>query len=397
MPTGADGFSPSQRLMGRNFTIPGIYLEKSALPTLVKLAEEQDPSNRSLTAHGLMALLRAERDSVVSTRKLAKAISHKVCTDERQTLHFGDWVYVYRQDKNHIKGKWVGPARVVGGHSRLVLVELAGKIYRTSAQLFCHVSVAKGQIGALEGDTLGQPQASDVGIPLGYNLALSPDVKLPPTLTSDDALPAEWQGWEDATDQAGPVEKKPSEADGGHNSVSQQASEPDVASPQGEPEESKEERMALVPSADAYAEKGGDVEGKPHSATTQLFGPVSEWAKYTAKGPTVSNRLCNEGAWMSAKVKKLTALYKYGSVEKVSRAYAPEGARVLDTLWVNTLKIDPVAGNADPTEYHLGDFYRAKSRLTVRGDQEDVTDAPVASPTANKAVLRGWPLPWCPS
>ena len=56
MPTGADGFSPSQRLMGRNFTIPGIDLEKSALPTLLQIAEDQDPASRTLKAHGRMAL-----------------------------------------------------------------------------------------------------------------------------------------------------------------------------------------------------------------------------------------------------------------------------------------------------------------------------------------------------
>ena len=114
--------------MGRNFTIPGLDLEKSALPTLIQIGEHKGPAARTLSAHGLMAVLREEHESEDCRRKLAKTISHKVRIDKRLKLHYGDWVYVYREDKNHIKGRWVGPARVVGGHSRLVLVEQAGKI-----------------------------------------------------------------------------------------------------------------------------------------------------------------------------------------------------------------------------------------------------------------------------
>lgn len=379
MPTGTDGFSPSQRLMGRNFTIPGIDLEKSALPTLLQIAEDHDPANRTMKAHGLMAILRAEHETVSNSRKLAKAISHKVRTDKRQKLHFGDWVYVYREDKNHIRGRWVGPAKVVGGHSRLVLVELAGKIYRTSAQFLCHVSAVKEQIGAPEGDTAGQPQDGDVGFPLGDNLALSPDVTLPPALADGEGLPEEHLGWADAESTAQPAASEPNDQPSMDND--------DVANV-SDGDDTKAERIALITNAEAEPEASDDDEAKPQASVTQPFGAVSEWAKYTTKGSTVPNRFCNDGAWLEAKSKELNALYKYGSVENVKMGDVPQGVRVLDTLWVNTLKLDPIAGNAEPTEYHLDEYFRAKSRLTVRGDQENVSNVPVASPTADKAVLR---------
>ena len=62
-----------------------------------------------------------------SSQKLARVISHKVRTDKRKQLHYGDWACVDLEDKSHIKGRYVGPARVVGGHSRLVLLNLQAK------------------------------------------------------------------------------------------------------------------------------------------------------------------------------------------------------------------------------------------------------------------------------
>ena len=118
------------------------------------------------------------------------------------------------------------------------------------------------------------------------------------------------------------------------------------------------------------------------------MGAVSEWAQYALKGSTVPNRHCLGTAWLEAKQKEIAALYKYESVVEVPWSDVPSEVRVLDTLWVNTLKLDPLSGGTDPTEYHLDEYYRAESRLTVRGDQEDSTNVQVASPTADKAVLR---------
>ena len=187
MPTSSDGFSPAQRLTGRNLNIPGLDLEKTNLPVLLGIAEDRDPASRIIKAQSLMLKVREEFASNDNAKELARAISHRVRTDKRQALHLGDWVYVWRQDKNHIKGKYVGPARVVGGHSRLVLIELSGKVYRTSAQFIIHVSNVKSDIGAAEGDTLGQPSSGDVGFPITENMMLSPDVAMPPALNAEEA------------------------------------------------------------------------------------------------------------------------------------------------------------------------------------------------------------------
>ena len=351
---------------------------------------------------------------------MARAISHRVRTDKRQALHLGDWVYVWRQDKNHIKGKYVGPARVVGGHSRLVLIELSGKVYRTSAQFIIHVSNVKSDIGAAEGDTLGQPSSGDVGFPITENMMLSPDVAMPPALNAEDADLA----WPDIGQAANEINEsyslqlpqepdleKTADAPASLSSLTtpRQNSGPSTQDLEGEntivlPKEpefgvgnsieglsaedetninNNENRVLL---AHESCENNDEDFRKPKSSPA--VGVTSEWAKFAEKGKTVPNRYCSEGAWNEAKMKEINALYKYDSVEEIPLTSAPEGARILDSLWVNTIKFDPIDNNSDPTEFHLDEYYRAKSRITARGDQEKDLDLLLASPTADRSILR---------
>ena len=71
-----------------------------------------------------------------------------------------------------------------------------------------HVGDVKAQIGAPEGDALGQPLDSDVGHPLTEEVALSPDVKLPPPLVSEGALPTEQEAWQALAGDNGEAEEK---------------------------------------------------------------------------------------------------------------------------------------------------------------------------------------------
>ena len=423
VPTGPDGFSPAQRLMGRNMNIPGLDLEHTKMPTLMALAEDGDPSKRILESHGLMAMLREEHSKADNSAKLARAISHRVRVDPRSKIRFGDWVYVYRRDKSHIKGKWTGPARIVGGHSRMLLVELAGKLYRTSTQFISHVESVKECVGAHESDTLGEPIPIDQGYPVTTEMTLQEDTTLPPTLVPIDDMNESWER-EEATLNLPrePEEPYKTEVQGSlegtrefeRNEAINLPKEPTIV---GHAEgihaqtdsEVNAERSGIYrtsvcePSNGSYSYDRERDESDIVAATQEsrvmisreigvsdiLYDvDVSEWAKFAEKGKTVPNRHCQSGAWLEAKRKELAALYTYDAVENVTEKEVPKGVKILDSLWVNTVKSAPLCKGDEVTEFQLDKYYKAKSRITARGDQEDVSTLLLSSPTADKAILR---------
>ena len=138
----SDGFTPYRRALGGNAALH-LRQESMSIACLSKLASVEVPEAES-TAHNTQNILRVKiallgYDAQI---KVARAAAHAArSVDAVSKVSMGTSVFVYR------KNAWEGPATVVGRQQHLVLLSMAGKLYRSAIGKIRMVSTMAGVTG----------------------------------------------------------------------------------------------------------------------------------------------------------------------------------------------------------------------------------------------------------